>query len=390
MPKARSSLTGRVRKPPSSAAVLDPVVKKSSTTVVKKTSRKKPTVVLDLSDEEEQEKEEVVSEKKKGKRKAVGPEVVEEPEVPSSSSLKVHLFEFSTARSTVEKTWKPLSAGSKDELRELAKQVENEMKSRLPSGVSKSEFKSLVAKYMESLMKQFETLQVPPFPSTLKPRSASASTSTSKDSIDLLNPELVKKKIESTQKILEKDEKMIRELEEELEGLKRKRAEEDEEASALDQSYEEDERPISLPSKKKKKIVTIEASRRVFTSSGSPVLLDRCVLFSSSLQSDPVASPPPKPKPRSKKSKPLLVSTKPASKSILKPPRPPPVNSKSTEHVEGSDDFDSFPGVAHLPSRPSSKKTKSKERSKEKTTTQALTATGPKKRLSLAGKKIKT
>ncbi|GAA5905712.1 uncharacterized protein JCM6883_005420 [Sporobolomyces salmoneus] len=349
MPKARSSLTGRVRKPPASAAVLDPIVKKCSTTVVKKTSRKKPTVVLDLSDEE-QEEEKAMSEKKKGKRKAGEPEPGEVEEArESSTSLKVHLFESSTARSTVTKTWKPLSAASKDELRELTKQVENEMKSCIPSGVSKSEFKALVERYMESLMKQLDTLQVPPFPSTLKPRSSS-SASTSKDSIDLLDAELVKKKIESTQRILEKEEKSIREFEEELQVLKRKRSEEDEEANALGQSHEEDERPISLPS-------------------------------------DPVASPPPKPKSRSKKSKPLLVSTKPASKSILKPPRPPPVNPKATKQVQDSDDFDSFPGVV-APIR-SAQKSKSKSKEKEKTTIRR-SAIAPKKRPSLAGKNIKT
>jgi hypothetical protein len=45
-----------------------------------------------------------------------------------------------------------------------------------------------------SLMSQLEDLQFPPFPSTLKPR---ATASTSKDTIDLLDAEFVKKKIVS-------------------------------------------------------------------------------------------------------------------------------------------------------------------------------------------------
>ncbi|GAA5947869.1 hypothetical protein JCM3765_001120 [Sporobolomyces pararoseus] len=308
MPKARTSLlvfkgpanpSGRIRKPPSSILV-DSAPKKSSTTVVRK--KKKPAISLALSDEEEEE-EVIMSDKKKGKRKAVE-EPAEEirPSLSNAKTLKVSSFESSIALTTVEKTWKPLSDESRTELLELAKQI-------------------------EGLMSHLEYLKLPPFPATLKPRST-GSASSSKNSIDLVDSETVKKKIETTRTSLQKEEKLIRDLEEELKelkDLKRARAidnndvSSDQEEGVDGEEAEEEEDLVVLPLKKKKKVVTIESK-----------------------PTSPSTSRP-KAKSKSKTFIPHSSSTNPPqrSKSILKPnPLPPP---RSVAMEDDSDDFDTFP-----------------------------------------------
>ncbi|GAA5839893.1 hypothetical protein JCM3766R1_004714 [Sporobolomyces carnicolor] len=327
MPKARTSLvfkgpanpSGRVRKPPS-------IVTSATTTVVKR--KKKPTVSLRLSDDDDNDdgvlSTKVVSEKAKGKRKAIARE--RDDEDPQTSYCpKVVYYESSTALSTVEKTWKPLSDSSKKELSAVAKEVESEMRSRLPTGMSKSDFKTLVANYLNAFMDDLENVDLPPFPSNLKSRTGS----TSKDTIELLDAAFVKQKIEATRASLAKEDEKIRQLEAELKSLKRNSARREAEIS-------EDEVARSSPvKKKKKKAVTIESKP------SSPSTKK------TKSSSRPVAA----------------TKSKVASKSILKPP-PPPAQAEAGEDL---DDFDTFP----LPPK----------HVKPKVATQA-----PRKRPSLAGK----
>ncbi|GAA6012771.1 hypothetical protein JCM11491_002556 [Sporobolomyces phaffii] len=356
--KGPANPTRRARKPPVEA---DPIAPPT------RPVKKRPTPAVTRAREGDDDQDDLVSDKKKGKRKAVDQDGGGEP----VSSLRVDHFHASVALSTVDKTWKPLSETSRDDIEDLAKQIENEFKSELPSNVSKAEFRQLVSSYTSALMTYLEELRLPPFPATLKPRTAS------KESVDLIDADLVTKKIESTKATIEKEARLIRELEREIDELKRVQAggvSDREEADAEDGVRDEDEESdvmIVLPVKKRKKAASAEN-----------VILQ-------SKDDESVVPPPPRKKavkkpPKAKPSPAARVSPPPSktTKSILKPPP------AAASAVVGSDDFDSFP---ILPAASARTKPKSKPKVRTQSPLRAAPATKSlktAKRPSLAGKKV--
>ncbi|GAA5822453.1 hypothetical protein JCM5353_000512 [Sporobolomyces roseus] len=267
MTKARSSLTfkgpaneTRIRRPPNLPAPLA----KPPTSEKQKTVRKVARSVEKV-DEDASALKVGISEKQKGKRRAIEVEPVESREDASRRDLNIVHYEASTSSSTVDKTWKPLSRSAKDELSKLATQTESEITAMLKGSSSKSDFRDLLATYRSSFNEALDDLVCPPVPSTLKPRNAS------KNSIDFVDSETVKKKISATRLALDKEEESIKEMEEELERLRPPESRAKSEMVESDED-EEDEPLVVLPVKKKQKKTVSQESHQIAVPRPSPIV----------------------------------------------------------------------------------------------------------------------
>ncbi|GAA5941410.1 uncharacterized protein JCM15063_006091 [Sporobolomyces koalae] len=258
---------------------------------------------------------------------------------PSSAHMRIVPFEAVVAQSTVDKLWKPLSTSSINQLEQLASDTRSDMRSDISLAISYSELKHLVSIYTASLLEHLHKLELPPLPSTLKPRPSTSSAS--KDTIDLIDAQIVQAKIAALKASLDKEESLVRQLERELGSLTKR------DSSSRPHASEEDEAESPVPPVKKKKRVTLSSDvqeKTIPARSKNPLP-----------SSDDASIIPPKSKAKSKsksktkdpspsssttkiKSKPILKSSISSSHTPATLLRPPLVGEEDDD-----DDFDTFP-----------------------------------------------